>query len=1152
MSKAAVSAVDDSISAVMTLVEQFEKAGGEVVKNQNAVVRRQASQKNIMKLCGDVSKICQQSLKGSIEHLESVWGGTCEAINRLLDAEQATHVALTDDKVGRQADSWIGAKTDIETIVQVLKDRGLYRQWKPVFDKEIENLKYNMKRRIAPGQKITVMPDFEGGMPEKFEIDKELPAGLKLDPKSGNITGRVATDGFPPTTFTVTATNKSGSVQTTFELLVGPEPPSDLAYDVPVEIYVGEAAFWEPTSTGTIKEWGIVPALPQALELRDDGTIAGIAAAVVEEQTYTVTASNQSGSATCDVKFKVSAAPPLSLKYPDLKDQYFTKEQLRTTPDLALKRHGVSLLAAFARKSVVGIHGKAKLAAVLRSKAWKAAGVQFTISPDLPDGVSISPTTGVISGVPTTAQDVKTYTVTAKNDTGTVSCDVPLFIRVSAPEELQYVKVGDDEGVATPTSRETFYTGEPLRLSPKYLGVADNFVVEPALPAGLVMDQQTGEIRGIPTAITPQVTYKVTASNDMGKCDVDIIMEIQRGAPKNLQYFDVKEMYPKLRPLTLNPSYDGDNVEFSLSPALPAGVTIDPATGVISGAPTVIAPKTVYKVVAKNETGSCEADVAFSVEVLPPTDLGYERIQPQYCVREEISLDPSVEGGVDEFSIEPVLPAGMTFDTKTGQIGGSPTSETPQGDYTVTATNEGGGTSAVITFEVKPFPPSALSYSAPPEFIVEQEVLTLEPNSDNCIACTFAITPALPAGMSIDDKTGNIGGTPTAETDLIEYIVTATNSVGSTKATLSFAIVPAVPAFVDASFVKLLDEVTDISQLMEEPDKKKAFGNWMVWMVHRAWLNDPSLEELNFANLEMPPPNLEYRVAPKLMEALVTNTHMKKLLLPNANLRRQQGPGFALALSKNTTLTHVDISSNDLDQQGLKAAIESIKLNTDSALEVFRFHQNGGLSRYGNPLEEALYELMKVNHRIGTLGCTLNNHGYKDHIDKALIRNMDQNRIRRRQAAGLSSSAATAAKVIQKDLKNVELGDPSDKPVTDFFPPEDEKLTKAREFVAMQGKFTGNTTLLKNALQKEGVTLAFSEIGPLAKKLRTQLLEASKGHAVTCFDPTGKQVTGVLMEFDTLNGKGKLIVMEEGKKFSFETKKDVEIIISDKFARWLS
>ena len=52
---------------------------------------------------------------------------------------------------------------------------------------------------------------------------------------------------------------------------------------------------------------------------------------------------------------------------------------------------------------------------------------------------------------------------------------------------------------------------------------------------------------------------------------------------------------------------------------------------------------------------------------------------------------PTASGGpVASWSITPMLPAGLTFNTSTGEINGTPTAVSPLTTYTITATNAGG------------------------------------------------------------------------------------------------------------------------------------------------------------------------------------------------------------------------------------------------------------------------------------------------------------------------------------------------------------------------------------------------------------------------------------------------------------------------------
>ena len=69
------------------------------------------------------------------------------------------------------------------------------------------------------------------------------------------------------------------------------------------------------------------------------------------------------------------------------------------------------------------------------------------------------------------------------------------------------------------------------------------------------------------------------------------------------------------------------------------------------------------------------------------------------------------------------------------------------------------------------------------------------------------MTPALPAGLSLSTSTGIISGTPMAATATANYTVTASNTGGSTTATLTIAaakVVPAEPAMACATVAQLL------------------------------------------------------------------------------------------------------------------------------------------------------------------------------------------------------------------------------------------------------------------------------------------------------------------------------------------------------------
>jgi hypothetical protein len=64
------------------------------------------------------------------------------------------------------------------------------------------------------------------------------------------------------------------------------------------------------------------------------------------------------------------------------------------------------------------------------------------------------------------------------------------------------------------------------------------------------------------------------------------------------------------------------------------------------------------------------------------------------------SVNPTVTGTPTSYSISPALPAGLSLNTTTGVISGTPSVAAASSTYTVTATNAGGSTTATLTVAV--------------------------------------------------------------------------------------------------------------------------------------------------------------------------------------------------------------------------------------------------------------------------------------------------------------------------------------------------------------------------------------------------------------------------------------------------------------------
>jgi hypothetical protein len=151
------------------------------------------------------------------------------------------------------------------------------------------------------------------------------------------------------------------------------------------------------------------------------------------------------------------------------------------------------------------------------------------------------------------------------------------------------------------------------------------------------------------------------------------------------------------------PNVGGTVTGYSVSPALPAGLTLDPTSGVISGTPLAASSGT-YTVTASNAAGAATAALTLVIHG-PPTALTYTSPVTATVGAALTPLVPTLSGDADTFSIQPVLPDGLTLDGATGIVSGTPSRARVAVTYVITAGNSGGAsTTADLVLTVGPPP----------------------------------------------------------------------------------------------------------------------------------------------------------------------------------------------------------------------------------------------------------------------------------------------------------------------------------------------------------------------------------------------------------------------------------------------------------------
>jgi hypothetical protein len=131
--------------------------------------------------------------------------------------------------------------------------------------------------------------------------------------------------------------------------------------------------------------------------------------------------------------------------------------------------------------------------------------------------------------------------------------------------------------------------------------------------------------------------------------------------------------------------------------------------------------------------------------------------------------------GTVTYSISPTIPDGLSFDTTTGIVSGTPTTPSASADYTVTATDGTYTATAIITMGVASRPAGIYPASQTTQARVGEAITPTETLDLLSVPCPaeLTISPALPDGLSFDDVTGVISGTPTGVSAEADYEISA-------------------------------------------------------------------------------------------------------------------------------------------------------------------------------------------------------------------------------------------------------------------------------------------------------------------------------------------------------------------------------------------